>query len=150
MMGRETAVLIGPAFPGIASSINVYGNKFSNRFVRFLFRFGFAGTSSKWQTDLNKQATFFDGWFHGLALPFSFILSLFSERIWMFESNTKGFFYKFSTFLGVFLACLLWLPLPAWVFPAILSLVGVKIFATLIAPRKKTRFSIIEKRVMNF
>ena len=49
----------------------------------------------------SNPAGFWNGLWHGFILPFSFIGSLFSENIAIYEVNNNGGFYNLGFMLGI-------------------------------------------------
>jgi hypothetical protein len=56
-------------------------------------------------TPAGDVAGFWQGLWHGLILPISFIVSLFSDGVSVYEAHNNGEWYNFGFFLGV--ACAL-------------------------------------------
>ena len=48
-----------------------------------------------------EAAGFWDGLWHGLIAPFTFIISLFSDSVTVFETNNNGGWYLFGFLLGI-------------------------------------------------
>ncbi len=59
-----------------------------------------AGPNSKYQQPGAVPAGFLAGLWHGLILPITFIVSLFSMNVRIYETNNSGRWYDFSFFLG--------------------------------------------------
>lgn len=58
-----------------------------------------AGPGSKYSLP-DAPAGFFDGLWHGLILPITFIISLFDSDVRIYEINNSGLWYDFGFVLG--------------------------------------------------
>jgi hypothetical protein len=67
----------------------------------------FAGCVAGPNTAVNTKASdgtiagFWLGFWHGMIIPFSFIFSLFSDSVNLYEVHNNGFWYNFGFFLGL-------------------------------------------------
>ena len=59
-----------------------------------------AGPNSKYQQPEAALAGFLAGLWHGLILPITFIVSLFSLNVRIYEKNNSGRWYDFGFILG--------------------------------------------------
>jgi len=59
-----------------------------------------AGPNSKYQLPDAKPAGFWAGFWHGLILPFTFLVSLFNPNVRIYETNNRGRLYDFGFLLG--------------------------------------------------
>jgi hypothetical protein len=59
-----------------------------------------AGPKSKYQKPGSQPAGFLAGLWHGLICPFTFIASLFTDDVRMYETNNTGRGYEFGFILG--------------------------------------------------
>jgi hypothetical protein len=59
-----------------------------------------AGPNSKYQQPDAKPAGFWSGFWHGLIMPVTFIVSLFNSGVRIYEANNNGRWYEFGFFLG--------------------------------------------------
>ena len=59
-----------------------------------------AGPNSKYHQPGAAPAGFLAGLWHGLILPITFIVSLFSMNVRIYETNNSGRWYDFGFFLG--------------------------------------------------
>lgn len=62
--------------------------------------FAMAGPNSRWKAPGSTPAGFWAGFWHGLILPISFIVSLFNPQIRIYETNNRGRLYDFGFLLG--------------------------------------------------
>jgi hypothetical protein len=60
-----------------------------------------AGPGSKYSVAGAKAAGFWAGFWHGLICPFTFLVSLFSPSVRIYEINNRGRWYDFGFILGV-------------------------------------------------
>ena len=60
-----------------------------------------AGPNSKYATLGAKPAGFWAGLWHGLISPITFVVSLFTPRVRMYEVNNGGRWYDFGFIIGV-------------------------------------------------
>jgi hypothetical protein len=60
-----------------------------------------AGPNSKYKQYDDKTAGFLAGIWHGLIFPITFVISLFSSKVRMYETNNKGSWYDFGFLIGV-------------------------------------------------
>ncbi len=63
-----------------------------------------AGPNSKYQVPDAKPAGFWAGLWHGIIAPITFLVSLFSPGVRMYETNNNGRWYDLGFFLGVAIA----------------------------------------------
>ncbi len=59
-----------------------------------------AGPNSKYQQPDAAPAGFLAGLWHGLILPITFIVSLFSMNVRIYETNNSGRWYDFGFLIG--------------------------------------------------
>ena len=59
-----------------------------------------AGANSKYQLEGAKPAGFLGGLWHGMIAPITFIISLFSENVRIYEINNNGRWYDFGFCIG--------------------------------------------------
>jgi len=59
-----------------------------------------AGPNSKYQQPGAAPAGFLAGLWHGLILPITFIISLFSTNVRIYETNNSGRWYDFGFLIG--------------------------------------------------
>ena len=59
-----------------------------------------AGPNSKYQQMGAKPAGFLGGLWHGLISPLTFIISLFSPGVRIYETNNSGRWYDFGFIIG--------------------------------------------------
>jgi len=60
-----------------------------------------AGANSKYKLPGAEPAGFLAGLWHGLIAPITFIISLFSPNVRIYESNNKGVLYDFGFVIGI-------------------------------------------------
>jgi len=60
-----------------------------------------AGPNSKYNQPGAAPAGFLGGLWHGLISPFTFIISLFTPNVRIYETNNKGVIYDFGFIIGV-------------------------------------------------
>jgi hypothetical protein len=60
-----------------------------------------AGPNSKYQLPEAKPAGFWAGLWHGLIAPITFIVSLFTPKVRIYETNNKGRLYDFGFIIGI-------------------------------------------------
>ncbi len=60
-----------------------------------------AGPNSKYQVPGHRPAGFWAGLWHGLISPVTFIVSLFSRKVRIYETNNRGRLYDFGFIIGV-------------------------------------------------
>lgn len=58
------------------------------------------GKMSKYKEEGVEPAGFWVGLWHGIAIPLSFMISLFSDHYCIYETNNKGKIYEFGFLLG--------------------------------------------------
>jgi hypothetical protein len=63
-----------------------------------------AGPGSKYQSPSARPAGFWAGFWHGLISPFTFIVSLFSQNVRIYEVRNNGRWYEFGFIIGVSVA----------------------------------------------
>jgi hypothetical protein len=63
-------------------------------------RFGVAGADSVFKLPEAKPAGFWAGFWHGMILPFTFVVSLFKPGVNIYETNNNGGWYNFGFILG--------------------------------------------------
>lgn len=59
-----------------------------------------AGPNSKYQVAGAQPAGFWAGFWHGLILPITFLVSLFNPGVRIYEKNNRGRLYDFGFLLG--------------------------------------------------
>ena len=59
-----------------------------------------AGPNSKYKQSGATPAGFWAGLWHGLIVPITFIISLFSLNVRIYETNNKGRWYDFGFLIG--------------------------------------------------
>ena len=59
-----------------------------------------AGPNSKYKEDGAMPAGFLAGFWHGLIAPITFIVSLFSPDVRIYETNNEGLWYDFGFIVG--------------------------------------------------
>lgn len=59
-----------------------------------------AGENSKYKLINAQPAGFFAGFWHGLIVPFTFIISIFNPNVRIYETNNRGLLYDFGFILG--------------------------------------------------
>lgn len=59
-----------------------------------------AGPNSKYKLPDAKPAGFWAGFWHGLILPITFLVSLFNPNVRIYETNNRGRLYDFGFLLG--------------------------------------------------
>jgi hypothetical protein len=60
-----------------------------------------AGPGSRFQVPGAKPAGFWAGLWHGLISPITFLVSLFSPNVRIYETNNRGRWYDFGFIIGV-------------------------------------------------
>jgi hypothetical protein len=60
-----------------------------------------AGPNSKYKLPGAAPAGFWAGFWHGLIAPITFIISLFTPNVRIYETHNKGVLYDFGFILGV-------------------------------------------------
>jgi hypothetical protein len=60
-----------------------------------------AGSNSKYQQPGAQPAGFLGGLWHGLISPFTFIISLFSPGVRIYETKNSGRWYDFGFIIGI-------------------------------------------------
>jgi hypothetical protein len=60
-----------------------------------------AGPNSKYQQLAAKPAGFLGGLWHGLISPLTFLISLFSPGVRIYETNNRGRWYDLGFIIGV-------------------------------------------------
>jgi hypothetical protein len=60
-----------------------------------------AGPGSRFQVPGGRAAGFWAGLWHGLISPITFLVSLFSPRVRIYETNNRGRWYDFGFIIGV-------------------------------------------------
>ena len=60
-----------------------------------------AGPGSKYQVAGARPAGFWAGVWHGLICPITFIVSLFTSNVRIYESHNRGRLYDFGFIIGV-------------------------------------------------
>jgi hypothetical protein len=60
-----------------------------------------AGPNSKYKLPGAAPAGFWAGFWHGLIAPITFIISLFTHNVRIYETRNKGVLYDFGFILGV-------------------------------------------------
>lgn len=59
-----------------------------------------AGPNSKYAQTGATPAGFWAGFWHGLILPLSFLVSLFNTNVRVYEKNNRGRWYDFGFIIG--------------------------------------------------
>ena len=62
--------------------------------------FAIAGPNSQYQQTDAAPAGFWAGLWHGLIMPFTFIISLFSMDVRIYETHNNGVWYDWGFFVG--------------------------------------------------
>jgi uncharacterized membrane protein len=62
--------------------------------------FSMPGDGSKYQID-GVTATFLSGLWHGLLITLFFIISLFNDRVGIYEANNNGGWYNLGFLIGI-------------------------------------------------
>jgi len=60
-----------------------------------------AGSHSKYKELGIKPAGFWGGLWHGLIAPITFLVSLFTSGVSIYETNNNGRWYEFGFMLGI-------------------------------------------------
>ena len=60
-----------------------------------------AGPGSRFQVPGETPAGFWAGLWHGLISPITFLVSLFSPNVRIYETNNRGRWYDFGFIIGV-------------------------------------------------
>jgi hypothetical protein len=60
-----------------------------------------AGPGSRFQVPGAGPAGFWAGFWHGLISPITFLVSLFSPNVRIYETNNRGRWYDFGFIIGV-------------------------------------------------
>ncbi len=60
-----------------------------------------AGPNSKYKKPDAAQAGFWIGLWHGLLIPLTFVVSLFTAKVRIYETHNKGRLYDFAFILGI-------------------------------------------------
>ena len=60
-----------------------------------------AGPNSKYKLPDARPAGFWVGFWHGLIVPFTFLISLFYPGVRIYETHNRGRLYDFGFILGV-------------------------------------------------
>jgi hypothetical protein len=60
-----------------------------------------AGPGSRFQVPGSTPAGFWAGLWHGLISPITFLVSLFSPNVRIYETNNRGRWYDFGFIVGV-------------------------------------------------
>jgi len=60
-----------------------------------------AGPGSRFQVPGAPPAGFWAGLWHGLISPITFLVSLFSPKVRIYETNNRGRWYDFGFIIGV-------------------------------------------------
>lgn len=63
--------------------------------------FSIAGQNSKYKLQGAKPAGFLGGLWHGLLAVITFIISLFTAKVSVWETNNNGRWYEFGFVLGI-------------------------------------------------
>lgn len=75
--------------------------------------FALAGPDSKYKRPGAAPAGFLAGVWHGLLIVVAFLISLFSERVRIYETNNRGRLYDLGFLLGIGLLG----PISVWIGP---------------------------------
>ena len=59
-----------------------------------------AGSGSRWAAATSQPAGFFAGFWHGLVLVFTLIVSFFSDQVQIYEAHNTGAAYDIGFVLG--------------------------------------------------
>jgi len=65
--------------------------------------FSLPGNGSKYKYSTGFSAGFLSGVWHGLLIPITFLLSLFSDSFSIYETNNNKHWYHFGMLIGVYL-----------------------------------------------
>jgi hypothetical protein len=60
-----------------------------------------AGKNSKYKEPNAKPAGFWGGLWHGLIAPITFLISLFTHGVSIYETNNNGRWYEFGFMVGI-------------------------------------------------
>ncbi len=60
-----------------------------------------AGPGSRFQVPGARPAGFWAGFWHGLISPITFLVSLFTPNVRIYETNNRGRWYDFGFIIGV-------------------------------------------------
>lgn len=60
-----------------------------------------AGANSKYKLPNAQPAGFWAGFWHGLIIPFTFLISIFNPNVRIYETNNRGLLYDFGFILGL-------------------------------------------------
>lgn len=60
-----------------------------------------AGSNSKYKEPHAEPAGFWGGLWHGLIAPITFLISLFTHGVSIYETNNNGRWYEFGFMLGI-------------------------------------------------
>lgn len=60
-----------------------------------------AGPNSKYKAEGATPAGFWAGLWHGIIAPITFIISLFSLKVRIYETNNRGRWYDVGFFIGI-------------------------------------------------
>lgn len=60
-----------------------------------------AGPSSRYKLDGATPAGFFAGFWHGVIVPVTFVVSLFSPQVRIYETHNRGRWYDLGFLLGL-------------------------------------------------
>ncbi|WP_162558553.1 hypothetical protein [Saliniradius amylolyticus] len=60
------------------------------------------GISSKYKGADGQPASFLSGLWHGLLLPIFFLVSLFNDKVSIYETNNNGNWYHFGLVVGIY------------------------------------------------
>lgn len=64
-------------------------------------RFFAPGPNSRYAASGARPAGFFDGLWHGVISPITFIVSLYDDDVAIYEANNRGGWYDFGFLIGV-------------------------------------------------
>jgi hypothetical protein len=84
----------------LAAHLNVRQHSASGRFMKTTNILAVAGPGSRYQVSGAVSAGFLAGFWHGLILPITFILSLFNPRVRIYEARNRGRLYDLGFILG--------------------------------------------------
>ncbi len=60
------------------------------------------GIESKYKSTEGQSASFLSGLWHGLLLPLFFLVSLFNDKVSIYETNNNGSWYHFGLIVGIY------------------------------------------------
>jgi hypothetical protein len=81
--------------------INIQRSKFRLGDDTMANSFSAAGPNSKYKLPGAAPAGFWAGFWHGLILPITFIISIFTPNVRVYETNNKGVLYDLGFVIGI-------------------------------------------------